>query len=77
MTEKLRKQMCDIIVDEFLIKKHGVYPPTAEKHALATASANYFKCYKICKEDTVYKGGVSIFRLLRSFLIEKMNSVLI
>lgn len=61
LTEKLRKQMCDIIVDAFLIEKHGAYPSSAEKHAIATAAANYFKCYKIRKEDTEYKGGVSVF----------------
>lgn len=61
LTEKFRKQVCDVIVDEFLIKKHGNYPPTAEKHAIATASANYLKCYKIREEDTLYRGGVSVF----------------
>lgn len=61
LTEKLRKKMCDIIVDEFLMKRSGVYPSSADKHIVATATANYFKCYKICDENSSCKGGVSSF----------------
>lgn len=53
--------MCDIIVDEFLVKRYGVYPSSADKHTVATAAANYFECYKIREEDSLYRGGVSAF----------------